>query len=177
MKALDAKWTMDERGTWLNLLVDVPKEARQFVAGKKEKPYTITLKEWREKRSLDANAYAWVLIHKLSAVLSVPPEEIYRQHIRDVGDNSDMILVQTDRADAVLRGWSGRGTGWIAERSLESREHPGYCWVTVYSGSSAFDTGQMSRFIGFLVDDCKENGVEYLTPEELERMLARWETK
>ena len=176
MKALQAKWSMDDKGTWLNLLVDDPKQARQFVAGKKDKPYTVTLKEWRKKRSLDANAYAWVLIHKLAAKLSVSPEEIYRQHIRDIGDNAEPILIRTDRVDSFIQKWKGRGTGWLAEVHSSSREHPDYSWVTVYAGSSVFDTAQMSRFIGFIIEDCRENGIEYLTPKELEQMLARWET-
>lgn len=38
----------------------------------KDKDLEITVKPWREKRSLDANAYCWVLINKLAEVLNLP---------------------------------------------------------------------------------------------------------
>ena len=42
---------------------------------KNENKLNIELKKWYKKRSLDANAYAWVLIGKLQEVLNIPKEE------------------------------------------------------------------------------------------------------
>ena len=37
-------------------------------------------------------------------------------------------------------------------------------------GSSDYDTAQMSRLIEIIVEECKTQGIETLTPEELARM-------
>ena len=41
----------------------------------------VTVKKWRKKRSLDANAYAWVLMTKIADVQEYPTtkEEIYEK--------------------------------------------------------------------------------------------------
>ena len=52
------------------LIIDIPKtylgSIMNWIRNKKDRDYDLIIKEHREKRSLDANAYAWVLIHKLA---------------------------------------------------------------------------------------------------------------
>ena len=44
----------------------------------------VTVKKHREKRSLDANAYAWVLMDKLAEATGTPTSVVYRQAVKDV---------------------------------------------------------------------------------------------
>ena len=44
----------------------------------------------------------------------------------------------------------------------------------IFRGSSTYDTKEMSLLIDGTVSECKEQGIETLPPEELERMLAKW---
>ena len=44
-------------------------KAMAIVRKMKPKAYDLTVKEHRKKRSLDANAYAWVLIGKLAGAI------------------------------------------------------------------------------------------------------------
>lgn len=44
---------------------------------KQDKTKKYELKEYKEKRSLDANGYMWLLIQKLSEKLNITKEEIY----------------------------------------------------------------------------------------------------
>ena len=48
-------------------------KAMAAVRKHKDRLYDLEIKEHREKRSLDANAYAWVLIHKLAKEMRVTP--------------------------------------------------------------------------------------------------------
>ena len=91
---VEASWSVDAAGSWLKLRPELPGQA-QMVAGEfdPQKKYTVTIKEFRKKRSLDANRYLWVLCNKLSVKVGAPPEEIYRHYIPDVGDNSDTICI------------------------------------------------------------------------------------
>ena len=73
------------------------------------------IKEWRERRSLDANAYMWVLLGKLSAKLGLPPESIYREAIRDVGENYEVMPVRNDALERWKVIWESNGLGWVCE--------------------------------------------------------------
>ena len=94
LNIVEASWSMDAAGSWLKLRPELPGQA-QMVAGEldPQKKYTVTIKEFRKMRSLDANRYLWVLCNKLSVKVGAPPEEIYRHYIPDVGDNSDTICI------------------------------------------------------------------------------------
>ena len=67
LNIVEASWSMDASGSWLKLRPELHGQA-QMVAGEfdPQKKYTVTIKEFRKKRSLDANAYAWVLMNKLA---------------------------------------------------------------------------------------------------------------
>lgn len=43
-----------------------------------------------------------------------------------------------------------------------------------YYGSSVYDKAQMARLIDIVVDECKEQGIETMTPEELARLTEEW---
>ena len=59
---------------WLCLRVTDEQSARKAVYEIKDGAnMDADLKPHREKRSLDANAYCWVLLDKLSAKLAIPP--------------------------------------------------------------------------------------------------------
>ena len=147
--------------------------ARQFVLEMRDRVYTCEVREYRKKRSLDANAYFWVLCDKLAEATGVPKEDIYRNAIRDIGGVSDTVCVTDKAATKLMQTWSGRGLGWFCE-SFPSKL-PGCINVTLYSGSSTFDTRQMSRLIDNIVQDCAAVGIETATPDEIALMKARWQ--
>lgn len=132
----------------------------------------LVVKKWRKKRSLDANAYFWVLLDKLAVSLKIPKEDLYRGYIRNIGGNNETACVQNKAVDAIVEGWQHNGTGWLAETN-ESKI-PGCTNLTLYSGSSTYDSEQMSRLIDAVVQDCKAVGIETMTPQELEQMLGAW---
>ena len=127
----------------------------------------------RRKRSLDANAYCWVLLDRLSEVTGIPPKELYRGLIPDVGGN---CFVQPIRKDAVERWveiWQSNGDGWVCEIMGDSKIE-GYVNVRSYYGSSQYDTAQMSRLIDLIVQECRQQGIETATPQELARYKEAW---
>lgn len=153
--------------------------ARKFVGEKKPgKQYAAEIKEYRKSRSLDANAYAWVLLGKLAAKLSLPqapitPEDIYREAIRDVGDNYEVTPIRDDAVEHWKAIWSSKGTGWICD-DLGPSKIEGYTNIRNFYGSSVYDTAQMSRLIDVIVEACKKCGIETLPPEELRHLTEEW---
>lgn len=141
----------------------------------KETDIKLVVKKWRNKRSLDANAYFWALVDKLAALLKIPKEELYRGYIRNIGGNSETICIQNRAVDRLIDGWQHNGTGWITE-TFESKID-GCTNVILYYGSSTYDTEQMSRLIDSVVQDCKAVGIETMTPQELDNLMKVWENQ
>ena len=128
--------------------------------------------KYRQKRSLDANAYAWVLMDRLAAKLRIPKTEIYRSFVKEIGGNSETVCVLERAADRLMDGWTRNGIGWLAEKIPSKIE--GCVNVILYYGSSVYDTHQMSRLIDLIVQECKENGIETMTERELSLLKERW---
>lgn len=138
----------------------------------RENPVDVTIKPYRRKRSLDANAYAWVLIDKLAAAMGITKAEVYRQEIRQIGGVSVQMCLQSKAVDAFCKDWTSRGLGWQCEKSPSKL--PRCVVVTAFFGSSVYDTAQMSGLINQLIEDCRSLGIETKTPEELESLLQDW---
>ena len=172
VKNLD--WFQDSAGFGLRVSVDCPNYAKELVDAFKSdnRPYEIDIRPAGTKRSLDANGYFWALCGKLAAKTRVPKADIYRNYIKNIGGNYDTVCVQDKAVLRLVTRWSKNGLGWIAE-PFESKI-PGCTNVNLYYGSATYDTAQMSRLIDLVVFDCKENGIETMTPEELARLKGAW---
>ena len=133
---------------------------------------SIEVKPFRERRSLDANAYFWTLADKLSAVIKRSKEEIYREYIKDVGGNNEVVCVKNTAVERLCEGWGKNGIGWATD-TFPSKIS-GCTNVILYYGSSTYDTAQMSRLIDLIIQDCKEYGIETATPNQIAEMMARW---
>ena len=160
-----------DNGVWLCVKVNEPAPAREFVLNHRSSLYDCEIKEHREKRSLDANRYYWELCGKLAKAINDKPENIYRSHIRDVG-NYETICIQTRAVDDFKRRWCSNHLG----RFVETRESklPGCTTVLAYYGSSDFDSLEMSRLIDNCIQDCKSVGVETLPPDKIQAMKEEW---
>jgi hypothetical protein len=134
---------------------------------------SIEIKQFRNKRSLDANAYFFVLASKLAERLNVTPEEVYRDCIREIGGNNTVVCVKQEAVENLCEGWSKNGLGWVTEIFPSKLE--GCVNVILYYGSSTYDTKQMSLLINQVIERCHEvGGIETKTPAELSILLERW---
>lgn len=136
-------------------------------------PTDVEISVKRKKRSLDANAYCWVLADMIADAISNTKENVYKHHIREVGVFDD-VAVKDNAFESFAERWNSRGIGWFVE-TIASREK--YVVVRCYYGSSVYDTKQMARLIDDLIYEAKELGLETMTPDEIERMKQAWNTK
>ena len=159
------RWTMDATGDWLCVQTN---KARQVLDALKEgQVYDVEIKEHREKRSLDANAYFWVLVDRLAEKLRIPKTDIYRRYIREIGGNNETVCIPAKGVDKLRSGWEHNGLGWQTDTMPSTN-------VVLYYGSSTYDTAQMSRLIDLIVQDCREQGIETLPPDKLAGMMEEW---
>jgi hypothetical protein len=145
-------------------------KAMAIVRKMKPKAYDLTVKEHRKKRSLDANAYAWVLINKVADALRLTPKEVYRMAIQDIAGNHEILPIKTEAADKFKEVWEAQGLGWPCI-DIGRSKIDGYRNMKAYYGSSTYDTRQMSLLIDHLIQDCKALDIETLPPDKLALLL------
>lgn len=133
---------------------------------------SIEIKPYRNRRSLDANAYCWKLINELAERLNKSPKEIYRAAIRDIGGNSEVVCVKDAAVKKLRQGWSKNGMGWQTETFPSKID--GCTNVILYYGSSEYDTKQMSQLIDNIVQECKEQGIQTETPNRIAELKSLW---
>lgn len=132
----------------------------------------VTVKKFRQKRSLDANAYAWVIIDKIAQRMRMTKVDVYRDHIRHIAGVSETVCVQDRAVDKLTDAWSKNGIGWQTE-TFPSKI-PGCTNVTLYYGSSTYDTAQMSALIDALVQTCKTLDIETMPDAELDSLIRSY---
>lgn len=168
-----AKMITDAEGTWL--AIKMPRwNIMSFLETMKPKKYTCTIKEFYKKRSLNANAYMWQLLGKIASVVLASPDEIYRDLIKDIGDNYEVFAVRDEFADRFPDVWAADHIGWIAEKIGPSNQE-GYTDFRCFYGSSVYDSKQMSRLTDLVSREAKELGIETLSEMELSRLKEEWQ--
>lgn len=143
----------------------------------------VEIKKHREKRSLDANSYYWLLCSRLAEAMYVSKPYMHNRLLRRYGQieiiggqavyivipDTDAAKTEVDEAELYhLRPTSQVKTGkdgWM------------YRTYMMLKGSSAYDTREMSLLIDGVVNECREAGIETLPPEELERMMTTYGKK
>lgn len=132
----------------------------------------IEAKKHRNKRSLDANAYCWVLLGKLAEKMDMKSEEIYKMEIKDIGVY-EVLPIKNEAVEKFIEAWQKNGIGWPCEVIGKSKLY-GYTNVRAYYGSSTYDSKQMARLIDSIVEDCKMQGIPTDTPEQIARYKEEW---
>ena len=135
---------------------------------KTSKKLRVEAKQYRKRRSLDANAYLWVLLQKMAEVLKSDKWSLYLQMLKQYGQFT-YIVVKPNAVESVKKQW--RECEEIGEVDVNGTKA---VQMLCYYGSSTYDTKQMSVLIDGVVSECEELGIETLPPTELARIKEQW---
>ena len=123
----------------------------------------------RKKRSLDSNAYAWVLMQKIAEATHSDKWEVYLRCLQRYSRAFTFVIVKpnaVEKAKDLFRTYVDLGE--VKVNGNEGHQ------LQVYYGSHTFNTKEMSVFLDGIVSECKELGIETIPPDELERMMRGW---
>lgn len=171
-KLTGASRTFDGRSIILTFEVDAS-SAGQIENIKKDDLLRIWAVKYKQKRSLDANAYAWVLMTKIAnhPDISSSKEEVYEQMLQKYGtfyEDEDGYITITVKKSVDMSKVDGH---W-----KYIKDNGRFASYLMIKGSSEYDTAEMAHFIDRIVEEAKELGIETATPDELERMKQEWGT-
>ena len=130
----------------------------------REKAFEV--KEHKEKRSLNANAYAWSLITKIADALRTSKEECYLEMLKRYGQSEIVSVLSQIDVSGYFKYYKP-----LATATLQGKEFTHY---KIYKGSSEYDTREMSILIDGIVSEAKELVIETIPPNEIERLKTMW---
>lgn len=168
-------FTLNRDGTQ-NITVTVNADFATEYDELKDKEVNVEIKKYSKRRSLDANAYCWVLIDKIAEKTGEKKTDVYRQAIKEIGGVSTIIVVKDEAADSLCSGWAAHGTGWMTEKT-KNRKFPNCTNVTLWYGSSVYDSKQMAALIDSLIQEAEAQGISTITEKEKEQLLGKWTVK
>ena len=159
------------KGEWI-VSFATPVDISELFDELADKEVNIEIKKHSRHRSLDANAYCWVLIDKIAAVTGEKKTDVYRQAIKEIGGVSDTICVMDKAVDRLREGWEKNGIGWQTDTMKSKVE--GCTNVILYYGSSVYDSKQMAQLIDSLIQEAEGLGIPTLTDEQARKLVNQW---
>lgn len=169
--------TRDWKSRRLNLTFEMQEDVSEQVEELQEKVLSITVKPYRKKRSLDANAYYWVLLSKLAKVIGISKNRMHNMMLQRYGqtfivDGSVIYLPIPDTEEAEDKMLES-STFHLKPTSQVKEGKDGVIYRTykLLRGSSDYDTQEMAELINGLVMECKDVGIETMPEDEIRRML------
>ena len=142
---------------------------------KENTEYVLEIKQFRKQRSLNANNLSWKLTDELADVLvlrgvKISKEECHAEMIFRYGqvlldDNGEQVVYSTAQGVAMPEFFPYAKA--IGESELNGKTFTHY---RIYRGSHTYDSWEFSVFLTGIIEECKEQGIEVMTPE-LESLL------
>lgn len=122
---------------------------------------TVSVKEYRPKRSLSQNSYLWVLLNEIAKKVDRSKEDVYREFVKDYGV-FEILPIRNEAVESFKYKWGKNGLGWITEDIGESKMK-GYTKLIAYYGSSTYNKEEMRRLIDAVVTECEELGIQTMS--------------
>ena len=124
------------------------------------------VKQHREKRSLTANAYAWVLMGKIADVVRASKEEVYLEMLKKYGQRT-VVSVRSDiDVSGYFKYYEDFATGYVGDTE--------FTHYHIFKGSSEYDSREMAVLIDGIISEARELEIEVLPPHEVERLKDNW---
>ena len=139
-----------------------------------EEKLSIEIKKYRQKRSLNANAYFHVLVNKIARALGDGDDNVKKNLVLNYG--------------VVAKDKDGKTIGFKLPEHVDVEKIYPYaklfdvrtdngvkfnCYI-VYKSTHEMDSAEMAKLIDGAVETAKELGIETDTPEQLARYKESW---
>lgn len=149
---------------------------RTGLANGKER-LTVAVEWYKEKRSLNANAYFHVLVDKIAEAMQLGADETKVKMVLEYGaiatECGEPVIVALPKSANVADYY--KYAKWIADFTAKNKKP--YSQYVFYKHTHTLDKAEMKRLIDGVVYEAKELGIETRAPEELANLIAAWEAQ
>lgn len=148
------------------MIVGIPKELiPKLLDLKQDKKYVV--KEFSEKRSLNANSYYWSLINQLSNKLNIGNEELHLRMLKDYSQVMLVPLLPTQSPNGYFKYYEKYKEGLINGQKVVQYK--------VYKPSSEMSSKEFWLLLKGLEEECKQQGIETLEEKKVRELIERME--
>lgn len=133
----------------------------------KDTIWDIKVDKHRNKRSLNANNYAWALINEIANAMRLSKEKVYFQMLKDYGQRDMIPMLSNINPSDYFKYYEKIG--------VIKRNDNTFISYMVYKGTSTYDSKEMSIFIDGLVQEARTLGIETLEDKEINRLIEEME--
>ena len=175
MKASELKLTHEYGKGWM-FVVHVAEDAvglAKMLCDKFKGDFVdIQVEKWSDKRSLQANAYFHVLVNKIAEATKSSMDDVKKLLVSQYG--------------TLARGSDGKYMAVKVPKNTDiekiypyfrhiGEDENGLDMYLFFKHTSDLNKEEMNRLISGTVDEAKALNIETLTPQEIERMVGKWE--
>jgi hypothetical protein len=149
----------------------LPKASVYLLNLDKSKDYVVEIKQYKEQRSKDANAYFHVLVNKLARYQGIADD------VMKIEMNLQYGTVYINEVTGKVAGAKlpkGTNPFDFYEYSKWYGEEDNCDLYIYYKRTHTLDKAEMAKLIDGVVQECKDVGIETLTPRELEELKRNW---
>lgn len=149
------------------------KSALQEVDKLKDKKLSIKAVQYREKRSLDANAMLWACLGEIATAMTPPADkwDVYLQMLKRYGKYT-YICVKPNVVEAMKAQW--RECEVIGEVDINGQKA---VQMLCYFGSSTLNTKEFSVLLEGVISEMREMGLQTPPSKEMRLVLEAWDKK
>lgn len=130
---------------------------------------SIKIDKYRERRSLNANNYAWKLLTEIANVCRTSKDEVYLEMLKRYGQSEIISVLAHIPIGEYVKYCEEAGSSTLNGKLFKHYK--------VYKGSSEFDTREMSIFLDGVVSEAKELEIQTMTPNEIAKLKSLWGNK
>ncbi len=125
------------------------------------------IKEYRERRSINANSYYWSLINQLSNKLNLGNEELHRKMLKEYGQVMIVPLTLKQNPEGYFKYFEKYKKGKINNVEV--------ILYKVYKPSSEMNSKEFSILLDGLVQECREMDIPTLEDLKIKKMIEEME--
>lgn len=134
----------------------------------KGKMLIVEIRQYRAKRSLDANGMMWAILAQMAAVLGTTKDELYLEMLDRYGVFTH-IVVKPSVVERIKQEW--RTVRALGEVTINGKTG---IQLQCYFGSSTYDTKEFSDLLNGVIEEAKAIGIDVIAEAEKELLLSEW---
>ena len=132
---------------------------------------SIDVKQYRKKRSLDANGLLWACLGEMAVATRADKWDIYLMMLKRYGKYT-YVCIKPEALEDLKHQW--RETEVVGELTINGKKA---VQVLCYFGSSMYNTKEFSVLLDGVVSEMQDLGLQPPPSEDMKRALEMWEAK
>ena len=141
-------------------------DLKAIIANKKL--LAIECKEYRKKRSLDANGMLWAICTQIANAIKSSKDEVYLTMLERYGVFTH-VIVKPEAVERIKQEW--RTCRVLGEVTVNGKTG---VQIQCYYGSHLYDSKEFSVLLEGVISEAREMGIEVISEQDKQLLIQEW---